>query len=75
MSTDPVRRQAWENAARRTLNSSAGKNSSEEYILLRSGQLVGAALILFVKASILHKIKNVEGSVKKVCFVIIRSRS
>lgn len=75
MSTDPVRRQAWENAARRTLNSSAGKNSSEEYILLRSGQLVGAALMVFVKASVLHKIKNVEGSVKKVCFVIIRSRS
>ena len=75
MSTDPVRRQAWEDAARRTLNSSAGKNSSEEYILLRSGQLVGAALMVFVKASILHKIKNVEGSVKKVRFVVIRSRS
>lgn len=41
MSTDPVRRQAWEDAARRTLNSSARKESSEEYILLRSGQLVG----------------------------------
>ena len=69
MSTDPVRRQAWEDAARRTLNSSARKESSEEYILLRSGQLVGAALMVFVKVSILHKIKNVEGSVKKVCFV------
>ena len=69
MSTDPVRRQAWEDAARRTLNASASKESSEEYILLRSGQLVGAALMVFVKVSILHKIKNVEGSVKKVCFV------
>ena len=67
MSTDPVRRQAWEDAARRTLNQSARKCSSEEYILLRSGQLVGAALMIFVKASTLHKIKNVEGSVKKVC--------
>lgn len=69
MSTDPVRRQAWENAVRRTLNDHARKHSSEdEYILLRSGQLVGAALMVFVKASILHNIKNVEGSVKKVCF-------
>lgn len=69
MSTDPVRRQAWEIAVRRTLNDHARKQSSEdEYILLRSGQLVGAALMIFVKAGILHKVKNVEGSVKKVCF-------
>lgn len=68
MSTDPVRRQAWETAVRRTLNDSAPKHPSEEYILLRSGQLVGAALMIFVKASILHNIKNVEGSVKKVRF-------
>lgn len=66
MSTDPIRRQAWENAVRRTLNDSARNDSSEKYILLRSGQLVGAALMIFVKAGILHKIKNVEGSVKKV---------
>ena len=66
MSTDPVRRQAWENAVRRTLNDKARKHPSEEYFLLRSGQLVGAALAIFVKAGILHKIKNVEGSVKKV---------
>ena len=69
MSTDPVRRQAWENSVRRTLNGHARKHSSEdEYILLRSGQLVGAALMIFVKAGILHNVKNVEGSVKKVCF-------
>ena len=66
MSTDPVTRQAWENAVRRTLNDNARKHSSEQYILLRSDQLVGAALMIFVKASILHKIKNVEGGVKKV---------
>ena len=67
MSTDPVSRQAWENAVGRTLNDNARKYKCEEYILLRSGQLVGAALMIFVKASSLHKIKNVEGSVKKVC--------
>lgn len=66
MSTDPIRRQAWENAVRRTINNSARKQSSEEYVLLRSGQLVGAALMIFVKSSVLSKIKNVEGSVKKV---------
>lgn len=68
MSTDPVRRQAWENAVRRTLNDNARKHSVEEYILLRSGQLVGVSLMIFVKAGILQKVKNVEGSVKKVCF-------
>jgi len=66
MSTDPVRRQTWEDAVRRTLNDGARKQGSEEYVLLRSGQLVGAALMVFVKASTLAKIKNVEGSVKKV---------
>ena len=66
MSTDPVRRQAWEQAVRQTLNVNARKHSTEEYVLLRSGQLVGAALMIFVKASALSTIKNVEGSVKKV---------
>ena len=66
MSTDPIRRQAWEDAVRKTLNDNAKKQSSEEYILLRSGQLVGAALMIFVKSSALKNIKNVEGSVRKV---------
>ena len=68
MSTDPVRRQAWEDAVKKTLNDGARKQGIEEYILLRSGQLVGAALMIFVKSSMLAKIKNVEGSVKKVYF-------
>ena len=71
MSTDPVRRQAWEDAARQTLNDCARKHRTEEYVLLRSGQLVGTALMIFVKISILAKIKNVEGSVKKVCFQFV----
>ena len=66
MSTDPVRRQAWENAVRSTLNKNARKYSTVEYILLRSGQLVGAALMIFVRSDALGNIKNVEGSVKKV---------
>ena len=65
MSTDPHRRQKWENAVRRTLNANAQKYGQEDYVLLRGGQLVGASLSVFVKASALPWIKNVEGAVKK----------
>ena len=67
MSTDPIRRQEWETAVSRMLNEQARRPKVEDYVMLRSGQLVGAALIIFVKASALSSIKNVEGSVKKVC--------
>lgn len=69
MSTDPVERQAWEKAVGATLNENARKKSSEEYVLLRSGQLVGAALMIFVKSGVLKLIKNVEGGVKKVLWL------
>jgi endonuclease/exonuclease/phosphatase family metal-dependent hydrolase len=67
MSTDPARRSLWENAVKRTLNSNAHaqEDPNESYLLLRSGQLVGAALMIFVKSSFLSSIKNVEGSIKK----------
>ncbi|PQE08101.1 hypothetical protein CJF31_00008196 [Rutstroemia sp. NJR-2017a BVV2] len=68
MNSDPTRKQAWEKAVRKTLNRNAraaGCDASDQYVLLRSGQLVGAALCIFVKASVLPNIKNVEGSVKK----------
>lgn len=66
MSTDPARRQTWENAVKKTLNTNARSLRSEEYVLLRSGQLVGAALMVFVKTGVLGDIRDVEGSVKKV---------
>ncbi|KAI9880671.1 MAG: inositol polyphosphate 5-phosphatase [Pleopsidium flavum] len=66
MSTDPARRQTWEHAVKKTLNGNSRKFGKEEYVLLRSGQLVGAALLVFVKAIVLGDIKDVEGSVKKV---------
>lgn len=66
MSTDPSRRQVWEQAVKLTINNQMNNPKQEEYVLLRSGQLVGAALVVFVKSSALKKIKNVEGSVKKV---------
>lgn len=65
MSTDPERRQIWEDAVRTTLNKNATLQGSEEYVMLRGGQLVGASLSVFVKVSVLPFIKNVEGAVKK----------
>ena len=65
MATDPHRRQGWEDAVRKTLNGNAKRFGGEDYVLLRGGQLVGASLSVFVRASVLHLIKNVEGSVKK----------
>ncbi|KAI0600222.1 SacI homology domain-containing protein [Biscogniauxia sp. FL1348] len=65
MNSDPTRKQEWEKAIKRTLNNRVKETGGENYVLLRSGQLVGAALCIFVKASALPKIKNVEGSVKK----------
>lgn len=65
MSTDPDRRKAWENAVRKTLNRDSQRYVGEDYVLLRGGQLVGASLSVFVRASTLPMIKNVEGAVKK----------
>ncbi|KAM5451280.1 Inositol-1,4,5-trisphosphate 5-phosphatase 1 [Microsporum audouinii] len=65
MSTDPSTRKIWESAVITSLNDRARKRGTTEYVLLRSGQLVGAALLLFVKKDVIKKIKNVEGSLKK----------
>ncbi|EPE29084.1 DNase I-like protein [Glarea lozoyensis ATCC 20868] len=63
MNSDPTQKQKWEKAVRRTLNKHAV--AGERYVLLRSGQLVGAALCIFAKSSVLKNIKNVEGAIKK----------
>ncbi|KAK3942740.1 SacI homology domain-containing protein [Diplogelasinospora grovesii] len=65
MNSDPTRKQLWEKAIKTTLDQHCERIGGERYVLLRSGQLVGAALCIFVKASALHNIKNVEGGVKK----------
>lgn len=67
MSTEPTVRQAWEKAVKRTLNNAAKLRGSEEFALLRGGQLVGASLSVFAKVSLLGHVKNIEGSLKKVC--------
>ncbi|KAK0617879.1 SacI homology domain-containing protein [Bombardia bombarda] len=68
MNTDPSRKQLWEKAIKKTLDMQYSRPGDEKYVLLRSGQLVGVALCIFVKASALHNIKNVEGNVKKTGF-------
>lgn len=65
MNSDPTRKQMWEKSVKTCLNNRAEEINGEKYVLLRSGQLVGAALCIFVRASVLSQIKNVEGSVKK----------
>ncbi|KAB8202267.1 SacI homology domain-containing protein [Aspergillus parasiticus] len=65
MSTDPTTRKVWEVAVGNCLNSRARSRGTAKYVLLRSGQLVGAALMVYVREDALRDIKNVEGSVKK----------
>ncbi|GFF16671.1 DNase I-like protein [Aspergillus terreus] len=65
MSTDPTTRKVWEVAVKNCLNNYAAARGTAKYILLRSGQLVGTALMIFVREEALNYVKNVEGSVKK----------
>ncbi|KAF7548254.1 hypothetical protein G7046_g8737 [Stylonectria norvegica] len=65
MNSDPSRKNLWEKAVKRNLNERQKRLGGPKYVLLRSGQLVGAALCIFVKTTALGNIKNVEGSVKK----------
>ncbi|KAJ5122846.1 hypothetical protein N7448_003980 [Penicillium atrosanguineum] len=51
MSTDPSTRKVWEKAVQQCLNNRARVNGTSKYVLLRSGQLVGAALIIFTGLS------------------------
>lgn len=65
MSTDPQPRIMWETSVKRCLNGYADRMGTHRFVLLRSGQLVGAALLVFVREDAINDIKNVEGSVKK----------
>lgn len=65
MKEDPQTRLQWEKAVLQTLNEHAAEAGGHEYVLLRSGQLVGAALLIFIQRSKLKRVKNVEGAIKK----------
>ncbi|KAI7868078.1 SacI homology domain-containing protein [Spinellus fusiger] len=63
MVTDAEKRKVWEQQIENTLNSRKGGKS--KYVHLRSNQLVGAALMIYVKSSIVENIRNVESAIKK----------
>lgn len=60
LNVDPSRKEYWEREVSDCLNS-----MGENYLLLRSGQLVGTAMMLFVKKSQLSSVTEVEGTSKK----------
>ncbi|KAK4058577.1 Inositol-1,4,5-trisphosphate 5-phosphatase 1 [Microbotryomycetes sp. JL221] len=64
MSTDPKPRRLWEQQVLKTLQNKS-KMEQSNYILLRSGQLVGTCLIVFVKKEFIDQVRNVEVGMKK----------
>ncbi|KTW30137.1 hypothetical protein T552_00615 [Pneumocystis carinii B80] len=60
ISVDPYSRKIWESDLYEILN-----RDKNEYVLLRSAQLVGSVLMIFVKESSVPYIKNLESAVKK----------
>ena len=65
MNTDESTRLVWEEQIELALN--ADRKTKGQYILLRSEQLVGAALFVFCKAEHVDRITNVEAHICKVC--------
>ncbi|GAA5910570.1 hypothetical protein JCM5296_002953 [Sporobolomyces johnsonii] len=63
MATDPEKKRRWENHILQTVADRPDKKS--DYILLRSGQLVGTALIVLCKKEIAGEVRNVEAATKK----------
>ncbi|KZT29277.1 DNase I-like protein [Neolentinus lepideus HHB14362 ss-1] len=63
LQTDPEKRRIWEAKILDTLARRSDKK--EEYVILRSEQLVGTALILLVKAQLTSVIRNVEATTRK----------
>lgn len=63
MNTDPDKRRRWEAFILRSL--AERPNKVEDYVLLRSQQLVGTALVVLVKKSIANEVSNVEATTKK----------
>ncbi|RSH76514.1 inositol polyphosphate 5-phosphatase [Apiotrichum porosum] len=60
--TDPAKKRAWEGYIMDTF---AQNSAPQEYILMRSEQLVGTALMVVVKSALLPAIRNVEYADKK----------
>ena len=60
LNVDLSKKMDWENTVTECLNS-----RDESYVLMRSGQLVGVAIMMFVKKSEMHNMTEVEGTSKK----------
>ncbi|GAA5885405.1 hypothetical protein JCM6882_009606 [Rhodosporidiobolus microsporus] len=63
MATDPEKKRRWEQHILDTVASRP--NKKEGYILLRSGQLVGTALIVLCRKDIAGDVRNIEAATKK----------
>ncbi|PPQ65581.1 hypothetical protein CVT26_000530 [Gymnopilus dilepis] len=61
--TDPEKRRVWESRILDTLDRRPNKRC--DYVLLRSEQLVGTALLVLVKSELTAVIRNVEGTTRK----------
>ena len=63
MATDPAKLRQWQNIIQNTI--SERPKAKAEYVLLRSEQLVGTCLILFMKTTTAQHVRNVEAAIKK----------
>jgi len=63
INADPEKKRRWEKAVMHALVTRVDAKS--EYVLLRSEQLVGAALLVIVKTSMVNSIRNVEAATRK----------
>ncbi|KAE8209639.1 hypothetical protein CF327_g6402 [Tilletia walkeri] len=61
--TDPSRLWVWENAIMEAINRRSQKQA--DYAFVRSEQLVGTALLILVKTSLLHNVRQIESATKK----------
>ena len=63
LQTDPAKRRMWE---KYIMDTFAMRFDKSDYVLYRSEQLVGTALIIVVKASLSVHARRVESATKKV---------
>lgn len=63
MITDPEKKRRWEHTIMTSLDRRPDKKSS--YVILRSDQLVGTALIILVKSDMVNEVRSVEATTKK----------
>jgi len=61
--TDPSRLWVWENAIMEAINRRSTKQA--DYTFMRSEQLVGTALLVLIKTSLVHNVRQIESATKK----------